>query len=41
MRLKHIKLSGFKSFVDLTKVPFEHDMTAVCWSKWLRQVKYH
>jgi len=29
MRLKHIKLAGFKSFVDPTKVPFEQDMTAV------------
>jgi len=29
MRLKQIKLSGFKSFVDLTKVPFEHEMTAI------------
>ena len=29
MRLKHIKLAGFKSFVDQTKVPFEHDMTAI------------
>lgn len=29
MRLKHIKLAGFKSFVDPTKVPFEHDMTAI------------
>jgi chromosome segregation protein len=29
MRLKHIKLSGFKSFVDLTTVPFIQQMTAV------------
>jgi len=29
MRLKHIKLVGFKSFVDSTKVPFEHQMTAI------------
>ncbi|WP_448547205.1 chromosome segregation protein SMC [Thalassotalea fusca] len=29
MRLKHIKLSGFKSFVDPTKVPFEQQMTAI------------
>lgn len=29
MRLKHIKLAGFKSFVDPTKVPFEQQMTAV------------
>ncbi|XQW86506.1 chromosome segregation protein SMC [Thalassotalea piscium] len=29
MRLKHIKLAGFKSFVDQTKVSFEHDMTAI------------
>ncbi|WP_286261666.1 chromosome segregation protein SMC [Thalassotalea atypica] len=29
MRLKQIKLSGFKSFVDLTKVPFPHQMTAI------------
>ncbi|WNO61351.1 chromosome segregation protein SMC [Rheinheimera sp. MMS21-TC3] len=29
MRLKHIKLSGFKSFVDLTTVPFLQQMTAV------------
>lgn len=29
MRLKQIKLAGFKSFVDLTKVPFIHQMTAV------------
>ena len=29
MRLKHIKLAGFKSFVDPTKVPFEHQMTAI------------
>ncbi|NMP31361.1 chromosome segregation protein SMC [Thalassotalea sp. M1531] len=29
MRLKQIKLAGFKSFVDVTKVPFPHQMTAV------------
>lgn len=29
MRLKHIKLVGFKSFVDATKVPFPHQMTCV------------
>ncbi|MGI5308901.1 chromosome segregation protein SMC [Rheinheimera sp. WS51] len=29
MRLKHIKLSGFKSFVDLTTIPFMQQMTAV------------
>ena len=29
MRLKQIKLAGFKSFVDLTKVPFPHQMTAI------------
>ncbi|MDP5191259.1 AAA family ATPase [Rheinheimera baltica] len=29
MRLKHIKLSGFKSFVDSTSVPFPQQMTAV------------
>ncbi|WP_448567520.1 chromosome segregation protein SMC [Thalassotalea ganghwensis] len=29
MRLKQIKLAGFKSFVDKTKVTFEHDMTAI------------
>ena len=29
MRLKHIKLAGFKSFVDPTKVPFVHQMTAI------------
>jgi chromosome segregation protein len=29
MRLKHIKLAGFKSFVDPTKVPFEQKMTAI------------
>jgi len=29
MRLKHIKLAGFKSFVDSTKVPFEQQMTAI------------
>lgn len=29
MRLKHIKLAGFKSFVDATKVPFPHQMTCV------------
>ncbi|WP_085296780.1 chromosome segregation protein SMC [Cognaticolwellia mytili] len=29
MRLKHIKLAGFKSFVDPTKVPFEKQMTAI------------
>ena len=29
MRLKQIKLSGFKSFVDLTIVPFPQQMTAV------------
>ena len=29
MRLKQIKLAGFKSFVDPTKVPFEHQMTAI------------
>jgi chromosome segregation protein len=29
MRLKHIKLAGFKSFVDPTKVPFEQRMTAI------------
>lgn len=29
MRLKHIKLAGFKSFVDPTVVPFEQQMTAI------------
>ena len=29
MRLKHIKLAGFKSFVDPTQVPFPEQMTAV------------
>jgi chromosome segregation protein len=29
MRLKYIKLVGFKSFVDATKVPFPHQMTCV------------
>src|SRR5690554_174194 len=29
MRLKYIKLAGFKSFVDVTKVPFPHQMTCV------------
>ena len=29
MRLKHIKLVGFKSFVDPTKVPFPDQMTCV------------
>jgi chromosome segregation protein len=29
MRLKHIKLAGFKSFVDPTKVPFEQQLTAI------------
>jgi len=29
MRLKHIKLAGFKSFVDPTKVPFEQQMTSI------------
>lgn len=29
MRLKQIKLAGFKSFVDPTKVPFEKQMTAI------------
>jgi chromosome segregation protein len=29
MRLKHIKLAGFKSFVDSTQVPFPEQMTAV------------
>ncbi len=29
MRLKYIKLVGFKSFVDPTKVPFPHQMTCV------------
>ncbi|WP_371185811.1 chromosome segregation protein SMC [Thalassotalea maritima] len=29
MRLKKIKLAGFKSFVDVTHVPFEQDMTAI------------
>ncbi|MDN3652183.1 chromosome segregation protein SMC [Thalassotalea ponticola] len=29
MRLKKIKLAGFKSFVDVTQVPFETDMTAI------------
>ena len=29
MRLKHIKLAGFKSFVDPTTVPFKHQMTAI------------
>jgi chromosome segregation protein len=29
MRLKHIKLAGFKSFVDPTKVHFEQQMTAI------------
>lgn len=29
MRLKHIKLAGFKSFVDATTVPFPDQMTAI------------
>lgn len=29
MRLKKIKLAGFKSFVDPTSIPFPHDMTAI------------
>lgn len=29
MRLKSIKLAGFKSFVDPTKVPFPHALTAI------------
>ena len=29
MRLKQIKLAGFKSFVDSTKIPFLHNITAV------------
>ena len=29
MCLKHIKLAGFKSFVEPTKVRFEHQMTAI------------
>lgn len=29
MRLKHIKLAGFKSFVDITTVPFPQSMTAI------------
>ncbi|WP_025819765.1 AAA family ATPase [Shewanella marina] len=29
MRLKQIKLAGFKSFVDVTKIPFNHPLTAI------------
>jgi chromosome segregation protein len=29
MRLKQIKLAGFKSFVDATKIPFTQQMTAI------------
>lgn len=29
MRLKQIKLAGFKSFVDVTKIPFEQALTAI------------
>ncbi|QIR14231.1 chromosome segregation protein SMC [Shewanella aestuarii] len=29
MRLKQIKLAGFKSFVDPTKIPFDHPLTAI------------
>ena len=29
MRLKQIKLAGFKSFVDATKIPFKQQMTAI------------
>ncbi|MGB2024764.1 MAG: AAA family ATPase, partial [Litorivicinaceae bacterium] len=29
MRLKSIKLAGFKSFVDPTTVPFQSNMTAI------------
>ncbi|WOH37885.1 chromosome segregation protein SMC [Thalassotalea fonticola] len=29
MRLKQIKLAGFKSFVDVTSVPFPQEMTAI------------
>ena len=29
MRLKQINLAGFKSFVDLTKIPFQQQMTAI------------
>lgn len=29
MRLKQIRLSGFKSFVETTKIPFPTDMTAI------------
>ena len=34
MRLKHISLSGFKSFVDPTRIPFPSDMSAVVGPKW-------
>ncbi|WP_445945282.1 chromosome segregation protein SMC [Shewanella sp.] len=29
MRLKQIKLAGFKSFVDVTKIPFEQQLSAI------------
>ncbi|MGL4713465.1 MAG: AAA family ATPase, partial [Shewanella sp.] len=29
MRLKQIKLAGFKSFVDTTKIPFLQALTAI------------
>ncbi|MCL1127082.1 chromosome segregation protein SMC [Shewanella surugensis] len=29
MRLKQIKLAGFKSFTDVTKIPFIHPLTAI------------
>ena len=29
MRLKSVKLSGFKSFVDPTSISFPHDLTAI------------
>jgi chromosome segregation protein len=29
MRLKQIKLAGFKSFVDITKIPFDKPLTAI------------
>jgi len=29
MRLKQIKLAGFKSFVDPTKIPFDNALSAI------------
>ena len=41
LRLSHIKLAGFKSFVDPTHIPVPGDLVGRGWSERLRQIQRH